>query len=455
MIPDHEPTRRFVGIRISCYNVLKTLKGGMQMKKMLLVMLMVTFAVISLNAQTINVLAADDDLTRAVREMIPEFQRVTGIQVNFELVPSYNMLEMTSLGVSENRTSYDLVMVDEGNIAMFARLMSSYDDWPEGKHFQKLRGDEVPRPIFEAALWAGDIKGMPINANLYVWMTRQDLIDDPRNRTAFRQAHGYDLKIPETLDELLEIGTFFHQRGIAGFAPFTKSTEGSTCEAIFMFESYGTNVLDFVDGKFEVILDKQKAVDAINFYKKLLAISPEGALDFGHAERITEFSFGDVFAMFIWPAQIPNGIENPLNSDVAGMVHYGAPPSGPARRAAIRGVWTLTIPNASNNKAAAAEFAYWWGSYEAGKEKLVAAGMTPARNDLLLDEELGETRPWFKGMFESMQHAVSRPRFERYPEVSNRIMVNWLDAVSGRVSPEEAVDKMIQEVKDVLARYGY
>ena len=387
--------------------------------------------------------------------MIPEFEKATGIKVNFELVSSYNCLEKTALGVSPDQTTYDLVTVDEGNIAMFAKLMTSFYEWPEGKVFKKVSPDDFPRPIFEASLWNDDIVGIPYNANLYVWMTRTDVLEDSALQKGFKEKYGYEMKVPDTLQELLEIGTFLKENDVcSAWAPFTKSTEGSTCEAIFMFESFGTSVLEFNEGKFSVVLDKEKAIEAMNFYKKLLAVAPEGATDFGHGERLAAFQMGDVFSMFIWPAQIPP-MEDPEQSLPAGHIVYGAPPSGPARSASVRGVWTLTIPKASKNKEAAAEFAYWMTSYKAGKEELVNAGMTPARKDLLLDPELNETKPWFVGMFESMEVAVTRPRFERYPEVSDRIKLNWLEAVTGNMDPGLAVDNMIKEINEILTKYGY
>lgn len=424
------------------------------MKKIfvLLLSLMLCVAVFSV---TINVLAEDSQLNKTVEKMIPEFEKATGIKVNFELVSSYNCLEKTALGVSLDKTVYDLVTVDEGNIAMFAKLMSSFYDWPEGKVYPKVNPSDFPKPIFEASLWDGDIVGIPYNANLYAWMTRTDVLEDVNLQKEFKAQYGYELMVPKTLQQLLEIGGFLKEKGVcAGWAPFTKSTEGATCEAIWIFESFGTNVLEYKNGKFNVILDKAKAVEAINFYKKLMAIAPEGAADFGHAERLAAFQMGDVFSMFIWPAQIPP-MEDPTQTVAAGHIVYSAPPAGPARSAAIRGVWTLTIPKASQNIAAAAEFAYWMTSYKAGKESLVKAGMSPARIDLLMDAELNKVSPWFKGMFESMNVAVNRPRFEKYPEVSDRIKLHWLAAITGKLEPEAAVDNIIKDVKEILAKYGY
>jgi multiple sugar transport system substrate-binding protein len=406
------------------------------------------------NAAEVNVLVWDDTHTESVETQIADFEEATGITVNFERIATRSIVEKMAVAVTAESSDYDLVSIDEPYVAMFAELMSSYEEWPEGQTFEKVGLDEVMPKAFEAGVWDGQNKGLPINGNVYVWMTRRDLIEDPAHQEAFKEAYGYDLGVPETLDQLVDMGTYFKENtDVYGFGPFTKKSEGATCEAMSYFRAYGTQVLDRKEGDYEVVLDKDKAVQAMNMYKTLLDIAPPGGADWHHAERTAAFSLGQVFAMFQWPSIIPSN-ENAEESMVAGKIIYGAPPAGPAGPAPVRGCWILSIPKAAQNKAAAAEFAYWWGSYESGK-KLVEAGMTPVRIDLLQDPELLETRPWFKGIFESMKHAINRPRFDHYTEISDIVQINWMAAVTGAMEPGEAADKIIEDCNKVLEKYGY
>jgi len=404
---------------------------------------------------TIKVLVWDDALTVAVESMIKQFENETGIKVVFERIPSGSILEKLALSVSGSKADYDLVSVDEPFVPQVGNLFMPYSAWPEGKIYSKidLERDLIPG-VAEGSFWNGEYRGLPINGNVYVWLTRKDIVNNEQYKKEFMQKYGYELDIPQTFDQLLDISEYLSTKGIYGFAPFTKNAEGATCEAIFMFESYGTNVLVQVgEHDFEVVLDKEKAVEALKMYKELCKFAPPGWEDMGHSERIAAFNQGKVFSMFQWPAIVPDH-ENKDQSVVAGKIYYGAPPAGPAKRAAIRGTWMLGIPNASKNKEAAAEFAYWWSSYEAGKE-LVKVGMTPARTDLLLDPKYVEQKPYFVGIFNSMRYSVSRPRIEKYAEVSDVIKVNWLAGVTGRVTPEVAIDNIIKGVNEVLEKYGY
>jgi len=436
-------------------------RGGVKVKKGTIFLILVSLIVSNFlfgqpyKGTTIRVLVWDDALTVAVDSMIKEFEQETGIKVIFERLPSGSILEKTAVSVSSNRTDYDLVSVDEPFVPQFGNLFTPYSQWPQGKVYKKVDlENDLISGVAEGSYWNGEYRGLPINGNVYVWMTRNDIVTNYKYKEEFKQSYGYELSVPQTFEQLLDISEFLSTKGIYGFAPFTKNTEGATCEAILMFESYGTSVLKPVgENDFEVVLDKEKAVEAMNMYKALCEFAPPGWQDMGHSERIAAFNQGKVFSMFQWPAIVPDH-EDPDQSLVYGRIHYSAPPAGTSRRAPIRGTWMLGIPNASKNKEAAAEFAYWWSSYEAGKE-LVKAGMTPARRDLLLAPEFVSEKPYFLGIFESMNYSVSRPRFEHYAEVSDVIKVNWLAGVTGRVTPETAVDNMIREVNGVLAKYGY
>ncbi len=421
------------------------------MKKVLLSLLVLGLCLTAMGS-TIKVLAWDDAHTQAWVEHLDEFEKATGIKVDLELIPSGSMLQKTALNVTENKANYDLVAIDEGNVAKFADLLVPYSLWPEGKDFAKVTVGEIPEALFAAGEWKGEIVGIPINGNVYVWITRKDLVENEEYQKEFKEAYGYDLAVPETFEQLLDMSKYFVDKGIYGFAPFTSSSEGATCEAVLFFEAFGTPVLEMVDGQYEVALDKEKAVEAIEFYKDLMEFSPPGAKNMGHAERIAAFSDGLVFSMFQWPGIIPSH-ENEDESLVVGQIVYTAPPAGPAKRAAVRGCWILGIPEASDKLAEAAEFSYWLNSHDAGMV-LAESGMTPVRTDLLTDPKLLAEKPWYQGMADSGIYAVSRPnRATYYPEVSEQIKLNWLAAVTEEVTAEEAVDNMVVEIQEILDKY--
>lgn len=256
---------------------------------------------------------------------------------------------------------------------------------------------------------------------------------------------------------MLDMGTYFYKNGIVsgGFGPFNGGPAGVFGEAIFMWESFGTHFIDYVNGKPKLVVDKAKAVQGMEFYKKLMAISPKGAETMAHVERQAAFCADPkgVFTQFIWPAQIAS-YEDPDKSLAAGKIVYSAPPSGPAGRFAIRGTWAVNIPLASKNKDAAAEFVYWWASKDIATW-LVEKNTVPARTDALTNPKFAASKPWLAAIADSMKYAAARPRFKEVAQVQDIVKKYWIMGITGQMPTADAMQKIMDETQDVLKKAGY
>jgi len=132
------------------------------------------------------VLAWDDALTQALKEGIPDFEKQTGIKVVLELIPSGNLLQKIGVSVSMDKTDYDLVTVDEPFVPALAHLFTPFNNWSAGKVYKRPNLSVFAPNAFEAAQWMGTFVGMPVNANVYIWITRKDLISDPKTSRSSR-----------------------------------------------------------------------------------------------------------------------------------------------------------------------------------------------------------------------------------------------------------------------------
>lgn len=401
----------------------------------------------------IRVLVWRDAHTKAVKQKVSEFEKKTGMDVVIDDLPTQSLTQKMAMNLTSKTGKYDLVAVDEPYVPKFASFFINYNEWDNPQVMnKKVELESIPQGAVGAGSWKNDVKGLPINANVYMFSYRKDLINDTQNQKQFKDEYGYELKKPETLKELYEIGKFFNENidSFYGWAPFTVKSEGATVEFMWLLRSFGTKIFN---DNLEVVVDIDKAVEALEYYDKLLEVSPPSKLNMGHPATIQNMEMGQLFATLQWPAIIA-GHENPENSEAAGKLGYSKNPAGPGGTAAITGVWTLSIPKTSKNKQAAAEFAYWWGSKESGRE-LVKAGMSPMRKDLLQDPELQERYPWYKALLANLsgENAVHRPRFTKYPKVSDEISTYFSRAITGGMSPEEAMKEMKQNIKEIVKEY--
>jgi multiple sugar transport system substrate-binding protein len=425
-------------------------------KKFALMALFVALVGIAAGAQsTIKVLLWDDPLAKIIQTNIPDFEKATGYKVEVELVAPPQVLPKTAVGVTSTSSDYDVVPIDEGNIPVFASLMSQYDSLPDGKVFKKTPKDSVTPAMLDVGTWDGKLIAFPINGNLYLWFTRQDLLDNPQYQKDFKAKYGYDLQVPKNFKHLEEMSAFFVSKGLGGFGPFNGGPAGVLAEAVWSWESFGTSFIQWVGGKPKVVLDEAKAVMGMEFYKKLMTLSPKGSETWAHNERIASFCTDPkgVFTQFHWPSYVAT-YEDPDKSLVAGKIAYSAPPAGPAKRVAVRGAWAVAVPLAAPNKAGAAEFVYWWTSKEISA-KVVEGNAIPARSDVLQDAKYAKSKPWLAGIAESMKYAVARPRLKEVPQIQDIVKKYWVMGITGQMPTVDAVRAITKETNDVIAKAGY
>ena len=401
----------------------------------------------------IRVLVWRDAHSKAVKNKVNEFEEKTGIEVVIDDLPTQSLTQKMAMNLTSETGKYDLVAIDEPYVPKFASYFINYNEWPKPEVMKnKVDLDVVPQGAVDAGSWQNEVKGLPINANVYMFTYRKDLINDSEMQAKFKKEYDYELQNPKNLDQLYEIGKFLQEENdqFYGWAPFTVKSEGATVEFMWLLRSFGTKIMN---DDLEVVLDVDKAVEAIDYYEKLLEISPPSKLSMGHPETIQNMESGKLFSTLQWPAIIA-GHENPENSKAAGKLAYSTNPAGPGGAAAITGVWTLAIPETSNNKQAAAEFAYWWGSEDSGRE-LVEAGMSPMRKDLLKDPKLQKKYPWYQALMENLSGdiAVHRPRFPQYPKVSDEISTYFSRVISGSMEAEEAMKEMKENIKNIVKEY--
>ena len=128
------------------------------------------------------------------------------------------------------------------------------------------------------------------------------------------------------------------------------------------------------------------------------------------------------------------------DSDVEGkvgfipMVHArGAKPS------ATLGGWGFAVSRLSKNPDAAWEFVQFATRPEQLQELYSKAGRIPARKSLVPEE-----------FQEIVRNARARPRIPEYAQASD-ILQRWLSAaLTGTVTPEEALQKAAQETRAVV-----
>lgn len=386
--------------------------------------------------KTLKVLSFKDSHSQAVEKALGDFEKRTGAKVVFDDIAS--SMVITKIFTDQMAGgSYDVYTVDEPFISSVSKLLVPLVKWPNPSYTpaSEVALSQYLPAARNAVSYEGTSFGLPINGNVYLYQVREDLLTDPKEKSAFKSRYGYNLKIPESIKEMEDVAAFFYRPPrLYGFAPFSKKSEGTTVEALWLFNTFA---VDFFSSKGELIFDEKKAAAALNFYLRMMKYAPKGAKSWHHAERMMVYAKGKLVQMLNWPS-FAKTLEDPQRSKVVGKTLYTIPPKGIRGAAPMAGVWFVGIASTSSEKALASEFASWWASRSAGKS-LVAHGMNPARFDLLKDPELRREYRYFDGMLESFQEAKIRPHLPEYRKFSDMISHYFTSVIANTISVEDAV----------------
>ena len=404
------------------------------------------------DGKVLKVLSFRDNHSEAVLRQLKTFEDLTGAKIKLDLIASNTVATKTATDQMAGG-SYDLYTVDEPFIPQLSTYFVPMTQWPKDTVVPaaELNWSHFLTTALEGASFKGVQYGLPVQSNVYMYVYRSDLFESPQEQAAFKKRYGYDLKVPETTEQYRDVAEFFTRPPkLYGFAPFTKKSEGTTVEAMWILGTFGVKIFD---DNLNVILDVQKTKEAFQFYKDMMAFAPRGAKSWHHSERMASWRRGKLAQIMTWPGFL-KGLEDPLKSRVVGKNAYGVPPKGPQGQSSpVSGTWALAMAKTSKNKELAAAFARWWGSFSFGKN-LVAKGMNPARIDLLKDQDLVANNPWFPAITNNFQSAIIRPRFPEYRKVSDKISFHFTNMVVGSQSPEDAAANLKKDLVKLASGFA-
>jgi multiple sugar transport system substrate-binding protein len=151
-----------------------------------------------------------------------------------------------------------------------------------------------------------------------------------------------------------------------------------------------------------------------------------------------------------WPAWIPP-MDDPSKSKVPGKIAFTTLPSATRPGAAEIGNWLLAIPRRARHSATALDFIVWATAPE--QMRIAAArGNPPTRRSLFADPELRARYRAYPVQEQSLESSRPRPRTPYWNEIENTFGIYLSKANSGKMTPEEAMDRANREIQAILER---
>ncbi|WP_019536807.1 ABC transporter substrate-binding protein [Paenibacillus ginsengihumi] len=391
------------------------------------------------DAVTITAAMQQHTAVDAIKTMLPEFEKQTGIKVKFDILPQEELHAKTELALAHNSDQYDVVMMDMMFTTQYAKAdwIAPLDEFIANNE-EKVQYKDFLEGFSSAFKLENRIYGLPFYGESTMLMY---------NKEMFEQA-GIQGP-PKTMDELVATAKALTKEGKYGIALRGMRGEGMNIYIwAGFYNAYGGKWLQ--DGK--PVLNSPEAIKATEVYADLVKnYAPQGGANFSWDQVQLAVQQGTV-AMAIDATNFAPRLENPENSKVVGKIGYAEVPSGPAGSSPSVYTAGLIIPKGSKKQEAAFQFIAWATSKDI-QLKTALDGMRGdvTRKAVWEDQEFKNKYNypgWIDVTVSSMDKADPdyRPRIKEWKRMGDRLGIAVSEVLANR-SAKEALDAAQKDIE--------
>jgi multiple sugar transport system substrate-binding protein len=399
---------------------------------------------------TINALMEDLLETTLIEQMLPDFEALTGIKVQFEKVvyPVMHDKLVTQLAAGEGAGTYDFLEVDFYWVYEFARA-----GWmmPLDEMIANSDGAIDLARYTDAVLQIGSkVDDVTYYVPMYVYpmglLYRTDLLEDQAFKDSYRAVAGADPVLPTTVDDYVAMVKVINQ--IGGGELYGAAMQGMQGDPIVMeFCNYlfGVGGSFYTEDMSAPAINNELGVKAVTLYVDALQNGAQpGAANSDLNDTGALWRQGKAFSSVSYLFLLADA-ENDETSPVRGNQAVTTMPGG----SGLTGSWSWGIPNSSPNPGAAWEFVKWVESPEVAMKRALGGGVA-AQTAPYDNPEYTTKYPWMAQVKDLVATGQGLPGVTKQAQLVEIMGRHLSDAVSGGKSPQEAMDAAANELQDLL-----
>jgi len=307
---------------------------------------------------SIRVMANKNASGEAIQALVPDFEKLTGIKVQYETFTEDQYRQKVLLELAAGTGGVDAIQTataQEGLKFWRSGWYEPLDEYLKNPRLTDPNYDlaDISKPALAGNTYDGKLVALPTTQQTTMLYYRKDLFDK------------YKIKVPQTMAELEEAAKKLHNmdeggQKIVGIVLRGKKAAATSQWAPYLLSMGGSWLTK--DGK--PAMNSPEAIQAFDFYGRLLRnYGPPGAVNYHWYECVSLFVQGKA-AMY---TDVSNRIfyfEDPAKSQVVGKVGYALFPAGSTGRKPTMEVWSMAIASKSKKKEAAYLFVQWAASKE-------------------------------------------------------------------------------------------
>lgn len=403
----------------------------------------------------------------------PYAQKKLGYKVHFSMTQApFSQLfqkEATSLATRSNR--YNLLISDSQWLGAYATagwILKLNDIIKKNPDLDiEWYSDVVTKGYMVYPAGTDGIYGLPQEGDVMVMYVRKDMLDDPKEKSAFQKK--YNKKLPQTFedfsaltwDDYKDVMSFFTRPDddLYGISlEYAKTYDNFSCFFYPFVFSKGGHIWDPKTEQVQGILNTKQNAESLQEFVALQKYCPPGANTVGIPEQADLFTQGRVFSCIQWSAMGPTMIPDNLRGKVLVVPPPAFNVNGEAKRTYTLGgqPWVINAFNSDTQMAAVVDFLKYWYSNDAQLD-FAKRGGNPCVKSVLDSEGFDDIQPWFKA-YKYMLSSGRTKDFWHNPNYSAMLTVQQQAltyyATGGTKDPLKALDYIAWHQQKILHENG-
>ncbi len=398
----------------------------------------------------IRFLAANHMWTDAIKPLIPQFEKETGIKVSLESYEENRLGQKITVEMTAGNSTIDAFMTrtfQESRLFLrndWYELLESYVNNPDKTPKEWDWQDFMPQTV-QCCIIDGKLFSIPLGYEFETLFYRKDL---------FEKAN---LKLPTTFDELEKTAKILNDPSHEVYGFVSRGKMGTAVGMLTGF-LFG-NGADFIkDG--QCVINSPEAVKTFKYYGKVLNnYGPPGVINMSWLQAANTFASGKA-AMYTDANVMYSQLVDPLHSKVIDKVGIAPFPAGSeGSHVYFTTQWGLAIPSNSKNKDEAWQFILWASSKKISR-LIQMNGGSQARTSLLYDPEAISKMP--DGFSEVLNGALKTSYSYGLPKMFyaaegrdaiGEVIVKSIES-GGMCNIKELAEIAAKKIDDLLAKAG-
>ncbi len=397
---------------------------------------------------TLHALMEDVPETQIIESMLPDFEKQTGIHVEFEKIGYGDMHDKLVAQLTAPESYYNVLEVDFLWAGEFPKAGWLSDLKPLIEQSKYDISPFIPSTFTLLGGTADNIKLLPMYNYSMGLIYRTDLLDDAKLKEAYKAAFKTDLAPPKTMEEYVQIAKFMKtSAGVAGAAMQGQRGDPNSMEfSNYLFSAGG----GYVDADGKVALDSAAGLKALDLYvDNIQNGAQQGALSATLDDTLRLMCSGEAFSMVTYWWMLPQIDNAEKCPKVAGKVTLAAMPGGSGES----GGWGWGIPKNTSpeSQAAAWTFMQWVQSKDVSVKRALM-GHAPVRADVYTNPDVLVKYPYYKSAMDIVAGGKSFPIFTYSAQYEDTLGAQLSLAAGGQAKTADALKAAASGLDDLMKK---